>query len=129
MVDQKDVEACFKQGQRLLAERTEVEARYIRAKTEGDEFEMGQLQQHMADLDAAGQNLNAFYNGKVAEASPPAQPELSREEIEAKPWDKMTPQDGLDLARTSKYGKDLDFKNADVIAGVKEVMRRRQQGR
>jgi hypothetical protein len=40
----------------------------------------------------------------------------------------MTWQDGLDLARTSKYGKDLSHDDPAVVAGYAEVMRRRARG-
>jgi hypothetical protein len=40
----------------------------------------------------------------------------------------MTWQDGLDLAKTSKYGKDLSFDDPNVRAGYAEVMARRARG-
>ena len=40
----------------------------------------------------------------------------------------MTWQDGLDLARTSKYGADIDANDPNVQAGFREVMARRARG-
>jgi hypothetical protein len=64
----------------------------------------------------------------VASQTPPAPVELTPEEKHAKPWDRMTWQDGLDLARTSKYGADIDANDPNVQAGFREVMARRQRG-
>ena len=46
----------------------------------------------------------------------------------ARPWDPMTWDDALDLARNSQYGKDLDHNDPHVQAGYREVARRRARG-
>ena len=54
--------------------------------------------------------------------------ELSAEERHAKPIERMDWQDALDLARTSKYGKDLSHDDPAVAAGYREVLARRARG-
>ena len=40
----------------------------------------------------------------------------------------MTPDDGLQLAKTSKYGKNLDWSDPNVRNGYAEAQRRRYRG-
>ena len=40
----------------------------------------------------------------------------------------MTLEDGLEVAKTSKYGKDLSFDDPNVQAGYREMMARRARG-
>jgi hypothetical protein len=71
------------------------------------------------------QALQALHDEQVrAETPPPAPPPLTREEQMAKPLEKMTWEDGWNIANTSKHGVDPEsFK-----AGMAEVMRRKAQG-
>jgi hypothetical protein len=84
--------------------------------------------QQLANLRAERANLVELHNAYVASQQPPPQPELSDEEKLARPWHRMTPQDALDLAKTSKYGKDLNFNDAHVRAGWHEAQRRKARG-
>jgi hypothetical protein len=85
--------------------------------------------QTLADLEASKRNVLALHNQYVrSQQPPPAPPELTAEEKAAKPWDKMTWEDGLDLAKTSKYGRDLDHSDPNVQAGYREVAARRARG-
>jgi hypothetical protein len=73
-------------------------------------------------------SLQALCQGYI-QSQQPAQPEqLTEEERSARPWHKMTPDDGLALARTSKYGKSLDWNDPNVRSGYSEAMRRRHRG-
>lgn len=109
----------------IEAERAAATADLAAFKANADYDSAGQAIQQLANLDAERANLTNLYQRYVASQTPPAQPELSPEEKAARPWHHMTPQDALDLAKTSKYGKDLDFNNPDVRAGWNEVQRRR----
>lgn len=84
--------------------------------------------QALANLDAERQNLVSLHQQYVASQQPAQQPELSEEERNARPWHRMTPQDALDLAKTSKYGKDLDWNDPNVRAGWTEAQARRARG-
>jgi hypothetical protein len=87
----------------------------------------GEAVQRIANLTAEQSNLRALCEGYV-QSQQPRQPEVpSEEELQHRSWDKMTPDDALRLARTSKYGKDLDWNNRDVIAGWHESQRRRRE--
>ena len=89
---------------------------------------MGDAEEEMARADSREQNLVELHQQYVASQAPPEPVELTPEEKHAKPWDRMDWQDGLDLARTSKYGDDLSHNDPNVVAGYAEVMRRRQRG-
>jgi hypothetical protein len=115
--------------QRINAERSRARAELEEAKASGDSYAAGDAEEAIAQADMREQALVALHQRYVAsQAPPPEPPELTPEEKFAKPWDRMDWQDGLDLARTSKYGKDLDHTDPNVVAGYAEVTRRRQRG-
>jgi hypothetical protein len=58
----------------------------------------------------------------------PVQPELSAEERAAKPLHRMDWNDALELAKTSRYGKNLSWNDPNVQAGYREAMARRRRG-
>jgi hypothetical protein len=84
--------------------------------------------QTIADLEAQKVNVINLHEQYMQSQTPPTPPELSTEERNAKPWNRMTPDDALALARTSKYAKKLDWDDANVQAGYREAMARRARG-
>jgi hypothetical protein len=84
--------------------------------------------QTIANLEAEKANVANLHRSYVASQTVPTPPELTREERDAKPWNRMTPDDALEIARGSKYGKDLNWDNPDVRAGWAEAQRRRSRG-
>src|SRR5262245_4590370 len=121
--------AAQRQGSKLLAERKRAEADLEEARAAGNTDLMGEYEQVIADIDQKGRNLNALYEVHIrSQQPPPPPPEATQEEKAARPWDKMTWDDALDLARGSKYGKDLDHNDPNVQAGYREVMARRARG-
>jgi hypothetical protein len=87
----------------------------------------GEAVQRIANLTAEQNNLRGLVEGYV-QSQQPRQPErLSDEERAAKPIHRMNYDDVLEMARTSKYGKDLTW-NADMQAGYNEVRARRSRG-
>ena len=111
------------QIQRLDASRAQALADLEAAKASNDYESAGEAVQVLADLEAKKANVLALHGRYVDSQTPSAPVELTAEEKAAKPWDKMTWEDGLDLARTSKYGRDLDHSDPNV-----QVMARRQRG-
>jgi hypothetical protein len=97
-------------------------------RASGDMDGAAESVQVVANLDSDRANLLSLHRQYVQSQQAPAPEQLSVEERNAKPWDKMTAQDGLELAKTSRYGKDLSFNDPNVIAGLHEVQRRRQRG-
>ena len=114
--------------QQINAGRAQALADLEVAKAHSDYESAGQAVQQIADLDAQRANLVALHRQYVDSQTPLAPPELTQEEKHAKPWDRMSWEDGLDLARTSKYGRDLDASDPNVQAGFREVMARRARG-
>ena len=97
------------------------------AKASADYETAGYAVQTLANLDAEARNLANLHEQYVrSQIRPP--PEISAEEKAAKPWNRMTPDDALELARQSKYGKDLDWNDPHVRAGYQEAQRRRARG-
>jgi hypothetical protein len=82
--------------------------------------------QQLADLSAQKQNLAALQNHYLQSRQPP--PEPTAEERAARPLDRMSWQDGLELARTSKYGAGISENDPNVQAGFAEIQRRRARG-
>lgn len=112
----------------IEAERSEALADLARARADGDIQNAAFYVQKLADLDAAGRNLLALHQNYVASQQPPVQEPATEGEIQARPWNRMTPDDALSLARKSKYASDLDWNDPNVRAGWQEMQRRRRAG-
>jgi hypothetical protein len=84
--------------------------------------------QSIANAEAERANLIALHKSYVVSLTPPVPPAMSREERDAKPWQKMDWNDALEIARTSKYAKDLNHDDPNVAAGYREAMARRGRG-
>ncbi|MGB8827032.1 MAG: hypothetical protein WCD25_27200 [Pseudolabrys sp.] len=89
---------------------------------------LGRAVAQIANLDAERQNIASLHSRYVESQRVPELVELSAEERHAKPIERMDWQDALDLARTSKYGKDLSHDDPAVAAGYREVLARRARG-
>jgi hypothetical protein len=97
-------------------------------KLNGDHDAAGEVIQNLANIDAERANLTQLYQSYV-QSQQPRQPDvLTDEERNARPWHKMTADDGLQLAKTSKYGKSLDWNDPHVRAGYVEAQNRRHRG-
>ena len=83
--------------------------------------------QQLVNVRAERSNLLSLHQEYVASQTPPAPREVSPEERAARPWTAMDYSDVLEMARTSKYAKDLTWNN-DMQAGYQEAMRRRARG-
>ena len=116
------------QIQRLDAGKAQALADLAAAKANADYETAGSAVQELADIEAKKQNIVALHDQYVRSQQVPEPPELTPEEKAAKPWDKMDWADGLELARTSKYGADIDANDPNVQAGFREVMARRARG-
>jgi hypothetical protein len=114
--------------QQINADRAQCLADLEQAKAASDYESAASSVQEIANLEAQRQALVNLHDQYVRSQQVPEAPELTPEEKAARPWDKMNWQDGLDLARTSKYGADLDHNDPNVQAGYAEVVRRRQRG-
>lgn len=121
-------DAAARRMELLQAERAAATADLQAAKSNGDYDGAASAVQQLADLDAAAANLGNLYSRHVQSQTPAAPEQLSAEEQHAKPWSRMTPQDALELARGSRYGKNLDFNDPHVRAGWAEANRRKARG-
>jgi hypothetical protein len=120
------VKAARAQYQALQTARAQALSELETAKQADDKWAAAQAVQQIADLASAEQNLARLVNQYQASQQPaPAQ---SEEERLAKPLERMNADDGLALARTSRYGKDLNWSDPLVQAGYQEAMRRRSRG-
>jgi hypothetical protein len=73
-------------------------------RVNGDQESMAEAIQTVANLDADLANLNNLYSRYTQSQQPP--PEPSKEEREARPWNRMDWQDVVNLARQSKYARE-----------------------
>jgi hypothetical protein len=121
----------FAANQRLAqieAQRAQSLADLANAKANSDYESAAASVQQIANLEAEKTNVANLHRSYVASQTPPTPPELSAEERAAKPLHRMDFNDGLELARTSKYGKPLDWNDPHVRAGYAEAMARRARG-
>jgi hypothetical protein len=95
-------------------------------RVNGDQESMAEAIQTVANLDADLANLNNLYSRYTQSQQPP--PEPSKEEREARPWNRMDWQDVVNLARQSKYARDLRADDPALLEGWREAQRRRQRG-
>ena len=114
--------------QQINAGRAQALADLEVAKAQADYDSAGAAVQQIADLEAQRQSLVNLHDQYIRSQQPPEQPEVTAEERFARPLERMTWEDGLDVSRNSQYGKDLDANDPNVQAGFREVMRRRARG-
>jgi hypothetical protein len=112
----------------IEAQRAQALADLANSKANADYESAAASVQTIADLEAAKQNLVALHQNYVASQTPPTPPELSAEERAAKPLHRMDWNDALELAKTSRYGKNLSWNDPNVQAGYREAMARRRRG-
>src|SRR5205823_2036404 len=115
-------------AQQIEADKAELLAGLARARANGDDYSGVEILQGLANNDQEMRNLNQLHNDYMATRNPPAQVPLSREEWRARPVERMTAEDGLAVARNSKYGQDLNWNDANVRLGWEEAQRRRARG-
>ena len=112
----------------LEAARAHALAAIASAKAAGDYEGGADAVQCVANLDTEKQNLLRLHQQYVQSQSPPPPTPLSREEWRARPVERMTPEDGLAVARNSKYGGDLNWNDANVRLGWEEAQRHKARG-
>ena len=120
--------AAQQRASQIEAELAAAKADLAAHKANNDVESAGGSVQQIANLEAERQNLTSLYQSYVLSQQPPQQPELTKEELHAKPWDRLTPDEALSFARTSKYAKNLDWNDPYVRAGYVEANRRRSRG-
>jgi hypothetical protein len=112
----------------LDAERAAHLADLAAHRANGDTESAATVVQALANAEAERGNLLNLYNAYVQSQQPPQPEQLTDAERFSRPWDKMTPDDGLALAKTSKYGRDLNWNDPNVRAGYAETQKRRARG-
>jgi hypothetical protein len=112
----------------LEAARTAALADLQAHKVNGDRDAAAEAVQTIANLDVEMQNLGGLYQRYQQSVNPPLPPEPSAEERAARPINRMDWQDVTNLARTSKYARDIRPDDPNLIAGYQEAMRRKARG-
>jgi hypothetical protein len=97
-------------------------------RANGDQSSAAEELQVLATLNDQQASLSRLHQQYQAEKNPPPPPRQTPEQLRAKPAEQMTWQDGLEIARNSRYGKNLDFNDPNVVAGYHEANRRRGRG-
>jgi hypothetical protein len=128
MADDFYVFSAKQRLQEISAASAQAKADLEMAKAGGDYQSAASSVQQLADLESQRQNLLNLHDQYIRSQNPPAPPEPSREERQARSWDKMDAIDALNIARGSKYGKDLDFNDPNFVAGFHEAQARRHRG-
>jgi hypothetical protein len=128
MADDFYVQSAAKRASMIEAELAAAKADLAAFKANNDVDSAGNAVQQIANLTAEQQNLTNLYTAYVRSQQPPQAEELTDAERFNRPWHKMTPDDALALAKTSKYAKNLDWNDPNVKAGWAEAQRRRHRG-
>jgi hypothetical protein len=121
-------QAAISRANMIEAEMAAAKADLMAHRANNDVESASASVQTIANLEAERANLNTLYQQYVQSQQPPAPEQLTDEERNARPWHKMTPDDALQLAKTSKYGRNLDWNNPHVRAGWVESQRRKARG-
>ena len=114
--------------QQINAGRAQALADLEVAKAQADYDSAGAAVQQIADLEAQRQAIVSLHDQYIRSQQPPEQPEATAEERHARPWESMTWDDALNVARNSQFGRDLTHDDPHVQAGYREVARRRARG-
>jgi hypothetical protein len=112
----------------IEAEEAQAQAHLIAARANGDTDYGTEQAEALEVLALRKQALLQMHQQHVASQNPPPRPQQTREQLRAKPIEQMDGNDAVQIWRTSKYGKDLDWNNPDVRAGW-EFAKRNPQGR
>ena len=128
MADDYYSDIARRRAQQLEADKAEMLGGLARARADSDDYAATEIIQGIANNEQEMRNLGKLHADYMAAQNPPQQMPLSREEWRARPVERMTPQDGLEVARNSKYGATLDFSDPHVQAGFQEAARRRARG-
>jgi hypothetical protein len=128
MSDDFKADSARRRFEMIQAERAAAVADLAAAEANSDYDSGAQAAQTIADLDAAAANLGNLYSRHV-QSQQPRQPEyLTPEERAARPIEKMDWSDAVELARTSRYGKNIRADDPNMVAGYYESRRRRARG-
>ena len=114
--------------QEIAAERAEALATLERSKANADYQTAGVAVQQIANLDTEQANLVGLYNRYVASQQPPPQHVPTLEERRARPISAMDWNDIVEMTRQSKYAKNIQPDDPNMIAGWYEGQRRRARG-
>jgi hypothetical protein len=113
--------------QMLGVERQSALADLATYQANGDADSAASTIQQIADIDAQARNLGALHQQYVASQTPQYDT-ASQEERDARPWDRMTWDDVVQMTRGSKYGKNIRHDDPWMVAGYYEAQRRRGRG-
>jgi hypothetical protein len=114
--------------ERINAERAAAQADLAAYRANADYDSAGQAIQQIANLDAEQANLGNLYNRYVASQQPRRPEFLTPEERQARPIEKMGWSDAVELARTSRYAKNIKSDDPNMLAGYYEAQRRKARG-
>jgi hypothetical protein len=116
------ISAALQRQNELEAERQAALADLAAHKANNDYAAASATVQSLANLQAEATNLKNLCDNYIASQQPRQPERLSDEEKAAKPIHRMNYDDVLDMARTSKYAKDLTWNAVCRPATMKCVL-------
>ena len=128
MADDFYTSAASQRLKMIEAERAAHLADLAAHRANGDIESAGAVVQALANAEAEKANLLALHDSYVRSQNPPAPPEPSREERDARPWNCMDWSDVVAMTRNSKYARDIKPDDPNMIAGYHEAQRRKARG-
>jgi hypothetical protein len=130
MADQYDpnIQAAQYRAQEIDTQIAAAQADLAAYNLNQDRASAASAVQQIATLSREREDLHRLYNQYVQSQQPQYGPEPTKEERAARPWDRMDARDVLDMTRTSKYAKDIDWRDPHMRAGYAEAIRRKTAG-
>jgi hypothetical protein len=128
MSDDFKADAARRRLQQIQAERAAAVADLAAHETNSDYDSAAYTAQQIADLDGQAQRVVDLYQRHVQSQQPRQREYLTPEERAARPVEKMDWSDAVELARTSRYGKNIKADDPRMVAGYWEAQRRKGRG-
>src|SRR5262249_6394652 len=128
MSDDFKADAARRRLQQIQAERAAAVADLAAHESNSDYDSAAYTAQQIADLDGKAKRVVALYQRQVASQTPRQPEHLTAEERAVRPVHKMDWSDVVDLARQSRYAKNIRADDPNMIAGWHEAQRRRGRG-
>jgi hypothetical protein len=123
-----DHDTAMRLAQQLAAQRMEMEARYTRAKADGDHSEADDALEALTVIDAKGAALDARYNQEMARRNPKRGVPETDGEFMSREASRMNYNDTLKITGKSKYKLSPEQEVANLREGISELQRRKASG-
>jgi hypothetical protein len=104
MSDDFYLSAAQKRALQLDAEANQITTGLMQARANDDEYTARDLIQGLANVQAERRNLDMAVREYVQASNPPSPPQLTAEEVKAKPIERMTHEERMKMFESPRHG-------------------------